>query len=227
MEIDREVPCIYGPVAVALSNGGLEVFAIGKDNQLYHLWTDPDPYHWGNDGQWAALGQQQSFKSSPVAVALSNGGLEVFAIRQDNYLCHIWTTGPGKWNPNGWMTVGQQIPFVGSLAAVRWAGDNIQVFAIGSDNYLYHLWTNAPGQWNPNGWMTVGQQIPFAAGPTAVEWTVDGNIQIFAIGKDNQLYHLWTDPDPYHWGNDGQWAALGQQIPFAAGPTAVEWTVDG
>jgi hypothetical protein len=34
----------------------------------------------------------------PVAVALPNEGLEVFAIRQDNYLCHIWTTGPGTWN---------------------------------------------------------------------------------------------------------------------------------
>jgi hypothetical protein len=39
MDLDREVPCIYGPVAVALPNGGLEIFAIRQDNYLRHIWT--------------------------------------------------------------------------------------------------------------------------------------------------------------------------------------------
>ena len=73
MDLDREVPCIYGPVAVALPNGGLEVFEIGKDNQLYHLWTAPDPYHWGNNGQYGALGAQIKIKKKKIGLALGGG----------------------------------------------------------------------------------------------------------------------------------------------------------
>jgi predicted acylesterase/phospholipase RssA len=51
----------------------IQIFAIGKDNQLYHLWTDPDPYHWGNDGQWAALGQQIEIKKRKIGLALGGG----------------------------------------------------------------------------------------------------------------------------------------------------------
>ncbi len=97
------------PVAVSWAGNNIQVFARRHDNRLYHMWTDPDPYHW-NQGGWMPLGEKRPFAGDPVAVSWAGNGIQVFAHGNDDRLYHMWTTGGDQWNQEGWVAVGQKIP---------------------------------------------------------------------------------------------------------------------
>jgi hypothetical protein len=206
----------------AFANTAGPPLAPPASQQLYHMWTEPHPYDWNrNPTGWRPLGQRLSIKSGPVAVKWAGENIQVFALGTDNQLYHMWTEPhPYDWGNNGqWAALGQQLSFAGDLAAVEWAGDNIQVFAFDVQrvgprrefifNQLYHMWTEPhPYRWNRGGWIPMGWKLPFAGRPVAVKWAGE-NSQVFAFtntsGPPNvppasqQLYHMWTDPDPFHW----------------------------
>jgi len=83
------------------SDGRLEVFGLGTDKALWHIWqTAPHSRPWS---PWASLGGVLT--SEPAAVDNSDGRLEVFARGTDNALWHIWQTAPGgAWS--GWASLG-------------------------------------------------------------------------------------------------------------------------
>jgi hypothetical protein len=209
-----------GLAAVEWAGDNIQVFAFAEGGQLYHMWTEPDPYGWDKKPPvWQRLGQKLPVKSGPVAVKWAGENIQVFAIGTDNQLYHLWTAPhPYDWGNNGqWAALGQQLSFAGGLAAVEWAGDNIQVFAFDRQrigwrpefiyNQLYHMWTEPhPYRWNRGGWIPLGWKLPFAGDLAAVKWA-GKNVQVFAFTNTagqqapagQPLYHMWTEPDPYHW----------------------------
>jgi acylphosphatase len=122
-------------------DGRIEVFAIGTDKALYHIWqTTPGGSAWSG---WAGLGGG----ITQIASAINNDGrIEVFAIGTDKALNHIWQTAPGGSSWSGWAGLG------GGVTQVASGLNNdgrIEVFAIGTDTALNHIWETTAPQQNP------------------------------------------------------------------------------
>ena len=97
---------LSGAAAAALnSDGRLEIFAIGTDHALWHIWqTAP---HAGPWSAWSSLGGV--ITSTPAVAVNTDGRIEVFARGTDGALWHIWQTAPhaGPWST--WSSLGGSI----------------------------------------------------------------------------------------------------------------------
>lgn len=193
---------LSGAVAAALnSDGRLEIFGIGTDDALWHIWqTAP---HAGPWSAWSSLGGV--ITSEPAVALNSDGRLEVFARGTDGALWHIWQTAPhaGPWST--WSSLGGSI--TSDPAVVVNSDGRLEVFARGTDNALWHIWQDNPhaGPWSA--WNSLGGSITSNPAPTV---NSDGRIEVFARGTDNALWHIWQD-NP-HAGPWSAWASLGGVI---------------
>ncbi|MGO8670747.1 MAG: hypothetical protein ACLQVD_05205 [Capsulimonadaceae bacterium] len=148
--------------AVALNtNGHLEVFVRGADKALWHVWqTNP---HAGPWSAWASLDSPLNggITSDPVAIANSDGHLEVFARGENNALWHNWQAAPSALNWSGWVSLGS--PLNGGITADIAAADNanghLEVFALANGHALWHIWQTNPhaGPWSP--WASLGGNL--------------------------------------------------------------------
>jgi hypothetical protein len=154
-----EVDLYYEKFAVALtrvaaaalnSDGRLEVFGVGTNNALWHIWqTAP---HAGPWSAWASL--SGVLTGEPSSIDNSDGRLEVFARGTDNALWHIWQTAPhtGPWS--SWASLGGII--TSDPAVADNSDGRLEVFARGTDNALWHIWQTVPhaGPWSA--WQSLG-----------------------------------------------------------------------
>ncbi len=201
-----------GPVgfAVALStavcgacnsDGRLEMFGVGTDNALWHIWqTVP---HGGPWSAWSSLGGV--ITSQPAVALNTDGRLEVFARGTDNALWHIWQTVPhgGPWS--AWSSLGGNITSAPSVA-VNTDG-RIEVFVRGTDEAVWHIWQTAPhaGPWSA--WASLNGLI---SSDPVVATNSDSRLEVFARGTDNALWHVWqTAPHAGPW---SAWSSLGGSI---------------
>jgi hypothetical protein len=220
--------------AVGLGDGNIHLFSgYGRPNvstyggNVWHAWTEPDPYHWQT--KWEILGGQQDhpaldYLQGLCATTWDGVNIHVFASSRSRHpdtaygsrVSHIWTQhGPSNWSQLGWINLCENpdvYPMPTSpdiCSATDWNNSNLQLFMFDGD-VLVHKWTNKSGllqNWNPDGWVPIGnylkQHKTFGCNTAACRWA-DGNIQVFAWNDGSVLYHMWTEPDPYHW-NQGGW----------------------
>ncbi len=185
---------------VAIQNnldGRLEVFAVGTDNALWHIWQTAPSNGWANG--WASRGGV--ILGKPSVGRNADGRLEVFARGTNNALWHIWQTAPNNGWANGWASRGGVL--TSDPVVCRNADGRLEVFARGLDNALWHIWQTSPNNGWANGWASLGGII---MGEPAVTNNADGRLEVFAVGTDNALWHIWqTSP------NDGWsgWASRG------------------
>ena len=201
MASEPQVALSGAAAAACNTDGRLEIFGIGTDDALWHIWqTAP---HAGPWSAWSSLG---GGVTSETALAVnSDGRLEAFARRRDGALWHIWQTAPhaGPWS--AWSSLGGVITSDPTVAVN--SDGRIEVFARGTDNALWHIWQTAPhnGPWSA--WSSLGGGI--ASNPTVVVNT-DGRMEVFVRGTDNALWHIWqTAPHAGPW---SAWSSLGGVI---------------
>jgi acylphosphatase len=173
------------------ADGRMEVFAIGTDQALNHIWQTapnggPNRTAWS---AWAGL----SGRITEIATAVNRDGrIEVFAIDTDQALNHIWQTAPnGGPNQNAWSGWTRLAGGITHLATAVNQDGRIEVFAIGTDQALNHIWQTAPnGGPNQNAW---SPWAGLAGGITHLATAVnqDGRVEVFAIGIDQALNHIW------------------------------------
>jgi len=187
--------------AICNSDGRLEVFGVGSDRAVWHIWqTAPHAGPWSG---WGSLGGVVT--SDPSVFINSDGRLELFARGTDNALWHNWQTAPhaGPWS--GWNSLGGVI--TSDPAVVENSDGRLEVFARGTDGALWHNWQTAPhaGPWS--GWASLGGEITTNPVPVV---NSDGRIEVFARGTDNALWHNWqTIPHAGPWSG---WFSLGGTI---------------
>jgi len=180
------------------SDGRLEVFGVGTDRALWHMWQEaPHAGPWSN---WSSLGG--GIDSFPAVAVNVDGRLEVFVRGNDNALWHMWQEAPhaGPWS--GWASLGGVIT---SNPAVFVNSDGrLEVFARGTDNALWHIWQTVPhaGPWS--GWSSLGGVI--TSDPIVVD-NSDGRLEVFARGTDKALWHIWQTVA--HAGPWSAWSSLG------------------
>jgi hypothetical protein len=135
---------LYGdPVVVLNADNRLEVFAIGKNNQLFHSWQKTP----GDSSQysvWDPVGKATgwSLRRRPAVSLNPDGTLEAFMLDTSDTLWHTWQTSQtsGPW-PTDWSSFGKdQFPVTGNPALGRWNDGRLDLFMKGLDGRVCHRW---------------------------------------------------------------------------------------
>ena len=183
------------------ADGRLEVFVVGSNAgeggvKLWHLYQIAPAGGWS---QWVSHGSAPGeFNNwhNPVVARNSDRRLELF-MGFDAQTWQIWQTSRnGGWTPQ-WT---QHPAPPGHLATgfgtlILRPDGRLQLFAIGvisaQSNALLHIMQTAPSQgWTS--WASLG--APAAAGGLnrpAVAQSADGRLEVFAVGRDGALWHIW------------------------------------
>ncbi len=143
------------PAIAASADGRLELFAVGEDKALWHIWQTARNNGWSS---WTSHGAPASvtFDASSATLAPSaDGRLELFIVGSDGKLWHIWQTaqnnGWSSWTSHGNPPQGGgpfPVTLTGSPGVVPNAQGRLELFAAASDGALWHIWQTAPS----NGW---------------------------------------------------------------------------
>src|SRR5207244_5737191 len=191
------------------TGGRLEVFTIGSDGTLWHIWQTIAGKSWSN---WNPLNKplNTNVLVMPGVGKNADGRLEVFTIASDGALWHIWQTSPGQGPWSNWFSSGQPAASVRntspSLAVSQNLDGRLEAFTIGSDGALWHIWQTTPnGTWSK--WASLG--LPKAVSitsPPTVEKNKDGRLEVLVSGHDGALWHIWQTVPGNGWGN---WDSLG------------------
>jgi hypothetical protein len=175
------------------AQGRVQVFVLGTDNALY-VKGQAGLVSWGN---WQYLGGTALLQ---IEVGTNQDGrLEAFALGSDHAVWHKWQDYSGNWG--GWSYLGGNAQ---SISVAQDAGKRLQVVALWADHSARVIGqVTQNGGWG--GWSSLGgwqlQQL-------AVASDANGNLTMFALGGDHQVYLQQEAPS----GTWGGWANLGGQV---------------
>jgi hypothetical protein len=154
----------YPPAIAANSEGRLELFTVGDDGVLWHLWQTAPSGGWST---WASHGTPPGtdfkFSGSPAVAASADGRLELLITGTDQQLWHINQTSPSggwcQWYSHGVPPPPADFPnrgLWGELALALNAAGRLELFAIATDGSLCHIWqTSQNGGWSD--WLSHGK----------------------------------------------------------------------
>jgi hypothetical protein len=174
------------PTAIRNRDGRLEIFVIGGDNAVYHIWETSPGGAWH---PWSSLGGHD-LGGSIIATSAIDGRLQIFVRGGDGKIYSRAQSAPnGNWN--AWITIGGTN--VKGFAVARNADGRLEIVAIFDDGQLYDCWQASPlGNWS--GWASLGGHD--LKGPVALAANADGRLEAFVIGSDGFVYHRWqTSPN--------------------------------
>ena len=184
------------------AGGGLEIFARGTDNALWHNWQTPNGW-----SGWESLGGD--LRGGPTVAIHGGGGLEVFSRAGDGALWHIYQTSSG-WSP--WSSLGGNI--IGSPTVAVNHDKRLEVFAQSPDGQLWHIYQE-PSLLSWAGWEPLGIQI--VGSPAVGRDTAEGGLRLFVRAPDRTLqYSNQSNPS-----QSKQWS----NFRTIAGPATTDATV--
>jgi hypothetical protein len=161
---DPGVALTPSPAIGASADGRLELFVVGADGALYHIWQTAVNQGWSD---WHSHGDPGvALMPSPAIGASKDGRLELFAVGADGALYHIWQTavnqGWSDWHSHG----DPGVALMSSLAIGASADGRLELFVVGADGALYHIWQTAVNEgWSD--WHSHGSPQPFDIFPIA------------------------------------------------------------
>jgi hypothetical protein len=188
---------IQGSLALAPSQDGrLELFAIGNDGALWHIWQTVVNNGWSS---WRSHGtpEGQTFAGStipPVLAAQADGRLHLFVPSLGGDLWHISQTAVNNgWSD--WTSHGQPDGnlFSDPAAIAANANGRLKLF-IPAGEGVWHIWQTAPnGDWSD--WFnqlpeSPGGPVPVDGSP-ALAPSADGRLELFVLGFDKAIWHIW------------------------------------
>jgi hypothetical protein len=130
------------PVVSANSTGGLSVFMVGNDTELYRYDQN------GPAGAWSpAQSMAGTWHGTPVVLSDTSGALHVFLVGNDTALYRYDQNGPGgSWSPAQSMAG----TWHGTPVVVGDTSGALHVFLVGNDTALYRYDQNGlGGAWSP------------------------------------------------------------------------------
>ena len=225
------------PVVAQNANGSLEVFMVHEEysSNQYRL------HHMSRDGaSLPSLGGRWSPNARPIVAVTSDSRLVVFMIGQDRQLYYRWQgiMNSSQWSED-WTPLGGPSPTdppetrLGDPAVANGPGDALYLFVVNSkDGQVHYRWqtnndidTNAWSRWNP---LSEGNWSPRKR--IAVAKNQDGRLEVFMVGTDRRLYHIWQtayNNTTNLWDWFMNWVPLGKELwPLSSNP-AVAKNQDG
>lgn len=231
---------VNGPNPDSGNYQALEVFVIGSDGALHHIWQLGAWKGWSGWGD--SLGSpppgiaqvippiDSGLGPGPCVATNADGRLEVFVVGNDNNIWHRWQRAPNS----GWSAWSQLVSFEGQetlsgvLACCKETNGCLAVFAYTVNGVIFYIDQTAPN----NGWGEFTElqpmEISFASPPTASGYAQPPQLQLFAIGGDDALWTIQEGGDvpgiyqPWRFigsppVQQAQYPLPGQQIPAAIG----------
>jgi Tfp pilus assembly protein FimT len=191
------------------TDGRLQVFVIGTNNQLYYkTQTSAGSSTWT---AWASLGGGIKSDTSPAVARNSDGRLQVFVVGTNNLLYYKTQTAAGSstWS-SSWTSLGGALRAGTDPVVIANSDGRLQAFVIGSNNALYYkTQTSADSSTWSSSWMSLGGGIKADTSP-AVARNDDGRLQVFVVGTNNQLYYrTQTSGGSSTWSG---WTSLGPAL---------------
>jgi hypothetical protein len=207
-KLGRPPPGLRGTDRITVGaneDGRQELFAMGQDDALWHVWQVAPNVGWSD---WKSLGKPRDTGfpepenrdiSNPIVKRNADGHLEVFAPGNGafcNRWQEVWRDGPDKvvWRHQGWNAKPRPRPDVGItwLDAALNLQDRLEVVAFGDDGALWHAWqVDVPPFWSA--WKSLG--TPATGIRTTDRLTIgvnaDGRLEVFVVGQNGDVWHIW------------------------------------
>ncbi len=209
--------------------GREEVFSLGSDGNLYHIYQGTsNPKTWST---WSSLGKPPNAAKLKMVFAAHNcctkidnnitHDINVFVLDINGQQFNISQTAPnaswGTWseiaNPQGV----NFINLTGALNSPQNKPQFFSMFGLGSDGNVYEmsqqssslnpvLWTTWQSLLAPSGTQLINFATNMYPSIVANNVKIALNIELFAIGNDSNLYHIWqVSPANTSWSS---WAKL-------------------
>ena len=141
------------PTVASWQSNRLDVFAIGQNRALWHLYWNGSSW-----SQWEDLGGVLNY--SPAAVSWGRNRIDVFGVGTNKALWHKY------WNGSTWSNWEDLGGVLTSAPAVSsWQNNRLDVFARGQNQALWHKYWDG-SNWSQ--WEDLGGIITSA--PAAVSW---------------------------------------------------------
>jgi hypothetical protein len=166
-------------------DGHLEVFAIGSDNSLWHIWQKgANNIEWT---EWVPLG---GFVKQITVAPNADGHLEVFAIGGDDALWHTWQDGSSDNGWSDWSSMGGND--LRQIAVASNKDGRLEVFTRDTSNGLKHIWQDRSSATAWSGWNYIGS--PFLT--LSVARGLSGELHLFSINAFfNDLWEAFQSPN--------------------------------
>jgi hypothetical protein len=195
---------ISGPAACSWGQSRVDVFAVGSDSGLWHLWTDDDgDYQSWQSQEWESLSGNLTL--DPAAVSLGVGLISVFGRGPDMALWCIF------YFQNAFYLGGQ------SLGWSDWA--SLSAPGVGAWNGVP---VSSEGDWPL---LSPSPGLGIVSKPTAISWGPQLLVvYVFAVTAESGTPALWFLNFNGGWATN--WEALALQPPDIAagtGPCAASW----
>jgi hypothetical protein len=199
----EEVAIDARPALARNQDGRLELFALGTDGSVWHLWQrEPGGGPWK---PWHSLGKpdgQVEFVVGRPTVALRKDGcLELFMTTEDGVVWHCRQQRPAQGPWGSWKSLGSaEHPFA-EVAVGAHADGRLALFACGSDELWQREQTDLdkPDVWSE--WRSFS--APSARGITcpSVALNAEGRLELWLlIWGTTHLYHVeQTTPNGREW----------------------------
>jgi hypothetical protein len=197
------------PFAQSNQDGRLEVFAVGKGG-IFNISQEFPNAGWRTD--WRSKDRPSATVGITAHVVGRNadGRLEIFGVGEDGALWQKWQVAPNDgWSD--WTALGTPAGGI-SLTVQVIVGRNQdgrqEVFAVGSDGNVWQIWQTAPnGGWSS--WTTLGKPAKGIrrSDRITVGSNADGRQQLFVMGGDDALWHIWQVAPNVGWSG---WESLGK-----------------
>jgi FAD/FMN-containing dehydrogenase len=214
-----------GGLAIARNKDGQLEVAVTTARALLHGWqTQPNGDEWHHD----SLGRppdQVMAQVSPALAENKDGRIEAFVLANPvpdqavllgdaGYLWNIRQdpTAPGGWSP--WLDLGSPPERIRHRPAVALNRDGrLEVFVRGEGDpgTVWHIRQDPTGQdgWSP--WLELGTPEVALWGQPVVARNKHGGLEVFMLGTDGAVWHIWQDRTaPGGW-SPPRWHSLGGQ----------------
>ncbi|HTB84769.1 MAG TPA: cellulase family glycosylhydrolase [Candidatus Sulfotelmatobacter sp.] len=193
------------PVVGTNSDGRLEVFIVGTDGYLYHIWQNTPGS--STSTNWSSVTKltTSAFMRPTAHLGIgtwANGCLDVFAIGTGGNLMHINQLATGGWSSFtslGGATFAQDT----DIGVNNELDGREEVILIGTGGNLCQNYQTAANSTSWNGWVNLGNSLSPAA-HTALGRNSDGRLEIFSIGTGGNACHAWENTA----NTPGSWAAM-------------------
>jgi astacin len=202
MSNSRNVGHFGDPVVGRDADGMLEVFFVGNDSsqQIYYARQTSSSSH--TLDMFVPLGGYGSPNRKLTVGQNADNRLEVFVLASNNQLYYRWqktASNKSQWNDDGWVPLGG--PLLDDPVVARNADGRLELFAVfGNNRTLCHRWQTTrvkdntgkdTDKWNwSDGWDGLGGYWSVRNTP-AVALNAEGRLEVFMVGKNQQLYHTW------------------------------------
>lgn len=190
--------------------------------------------------KWIPIGEDSERIEQDTFAAINTflGRIEVFAVLSGGVLVHTWQSRVDQFDSK-WHKLGIFPPTFDSAPAAHPMGHSdfngvLEVFARGTDGKVHRIWQTTcdkvANPWGPCTWNLYFEKLgstppssPQAPNPLVAFNNIHLGLEVFVVGGDGQLYHIWESERGKAWSD---WEVIGSLggIRYAATPSIVMGT---